>query len=259
MTGLSGNSLSDRIAQMLINEIVLSDMQSGDKLPSERELAEHFKTGRPAVREAIRALSILNIVEIRPYDGLYIAEFDPKVLMYPFKVHMEMGRFSMMQLYELRTMLEVEAAGIASQKLSDEQIAQIVEVVNSEDVRDPVAFAKADEWLHQEFYNSAGNFLLQMLNSVVHEWCSVGRQITNSLDKVREIAHKDHLQIVVALQERDQDTVREAMRQHIQNLAKIEDISDRIYYREFMRQLQDEFSDDLPPSSDTTDASQGLQ
>lgn len=241
MDGSTNNTIADQLVQKLIDRIIINGMQPGDRLPSERELSAEYMIGRPSVREAIKTLSVLNVIEVRPYDGIYVASFSPEKLIMPLKIHMEMGKFDFEQIFELRAILETEAIRAACTRISDEKIREIEEIVNTADVENPYMFSEHDKQLHNAIYEQMDNYLIQMMLAMVNEWSSVTRSITNSFLEVRKIVHKDHLDIVEALKRRDEEGSCDAMRQHIQHLSKIKEISDESFRAKFLKSLKDHF------------------
>jgi len=250
MTKLLGANISDHVLNGIIDLIVSRGLKSGDRPPSERELAQMFNSGRPAVREAVRALHMLNIVEIRSYDGLYVATANPRILNIPFQALMDMGKFNLEQLFEIRLFMEPEVVAIASQKITDEQIVEIEEIVNAADVSNANQFAESDTRFHQAIYSASDNYLLQVIMHMINDLSTVSREVTGGFGEVRQIVHADHLAIVDALKKRDAAMCREKMGQHIQNLKKIVEINNKLYKVEFLKLLKHEidFSDEKQES-----------
>lgn len=242
MDVMKRRTISENVTYNIIDLITKNGLEPGTKLPSEREFAEIFKVGRPAVREALRALSILNIVEIRQHIGIFVAPFDSQKIIAPFKLYMDVGKFNLEQLFELRLILEVESIGLAATKISDEQISNIEDIVSTAETGNAFSFAQTDVKLHAAIHGATGNGLLELFMSIINDLTSVSREITGSYDEVRNIVHKDHLEIVDALKDRDVIRCRESMRQHIMHVEKIIEINNKIYHMEFMKLLNHELN-----------------
>ncbi|MES2465499.1 MAG: FadR/GntR family transcriptional regulator [Armatimonadota bacterium] len=97
----------------------------GDKLPSERELSERLGVNRNAVREAIRALTLLGVIQTRPQSGSHLSTQVEGMLHLPFEFLMLMLRPSYQEIQELRGLIEVYAAGRAAERRTDEDIKNI--------------------------------------------------------------------------------------------------------------------------------------
>ena len=116
----------DHIKELMVR----GELKPGDKLPSERELAERFGVGRPTVREAIRTLSLMGLVEVgRGKQGTHVSDtaFDP--YMESFKQQMswmiEMEKTTLRQLLEVRDTLETQIALLVAERASDAQMAEM--------------------------------------------------------------------------------------------------------------------------------------
>jgi DNA-binding FadR family transcriptional regulator len=73
----NGRRLSDRVADRLLEHILVADLQAGDKLPTEAELGRQFEVSRTVIREAVRSLAARGVVDVRPGVGLSVARVDP--------------------------------------------------------------------------------------------------------------------------------------------------------------------------------------
>ena len=97
----------------------------GDKLPSERELSERLGVNRNAVREAIRALTLLGVIQTRPQSGSHLSTQVEGMLRLPFEFLMLMLRPTYQEIQELRGLIEVYAAGRAAEQRTDTDLANI--------------------------------------------------------------------------------------------------------------------------------------
>lgn len=240
MSAISGNTIVDRAISNIIDLIMKNDMQWGDKLPSERELAEQFSIGRPSVREAIRALNMLNVVEIRQKDGIYVASCEPKKLTVPFRLYMNMEKFNLEQLFEVRLIIEVAVAGVAARKISAEDILKVEKIVAEANVDNAYSFSESDKKLHTAIYDATNNFLLRTILLIINNLSSSSREVTGTFREVREMVHKDHILIVDALKQHDEAGCQAAMKQHLINLQKLVDINDSVYKQQFLKIIKKE-------------------
>jgi len=117
-----------------IYEVIIDQIKSllrerhyapGDKLPSERELSEQLGVNRNAIREAIRALTLMGVIQTRPQSGSQLSTNLEGMLRLPFEFLMLMLRPSYDELQELRELIEVYAAGRAAERRTDDDIARI--------------------------------------------------------------------------------------------------------------------------------------
>lgn len=228
---------SEAAIDAIIKYITEQGLKPGDKLPSEREFAEIIGVGRPAVREAARALNVVNIIEVRQQDGMYVASAAEDTKYEYFRLHMQAGKFDMAQLYELRMILETACIGMAAKRITQDQLQELEHVITATSVDDPEGFGEADRRMHEIIYESTGNQLLRQLMRTVGEWTVISRKYTNPHEEVRKIVYYDHLNICKALQSRDEMKCIASMQRHIQHLEKIEDINQNAMKIEYSKLL----------------------
>ncbi len=202
---------------MLIRE---RELHPGDKLPPERELAATMQVSRPSLREALRALAIMNVIEIRQGDGTYVTSLEPNLLMSHLDFVFALNDIAFLELFEARRILEPGLVEMAAKRITDEEIAQLEECVarSMEIVDDHEAFALADLEMHELIAKSAGNSILQRCMAGVSQLGKVSRRRTVSLPGVTHRSVQDHLTIVRALKARDPVMARQAMLDHLRHV-----------------------------------------
>ncbi len=135
--------LPERIAARLLSLIAERKLRPGDKLPSERDLAATMQVSRPSLREALRALAMLNIVEIRQGSGTYVSSLKPEVLIEHLDFVFALDDSTFAELLEARQMLEPGLAAAAATRATDEELARLRACVSraAAHVDDPEVFS----------------------------------------------------------------------------------------------------------------------
>lgn len=148
------------------NEILSGRLKQGQKLPPERELAEMLGMGRTSVREALRAMEILGLVECIQGAGNYIAGNFEKSITELLSMMFLLQRINRQKLNEVRACLELKAAELAIDNITDKQIKHIKEILEKMDsAGSEEAEALLDKQLHYEIAAASNNvILIQMLN-----------------------------------------------------------------------------------------------
>ena len=124
-----------------VKEMILSgELQPGAKLPRESELAERLGVSRSSLREAVRALSALNVIEVRQGDGTYVTSLTPEVLLEVIGFGIDLVTDpSLLEVFEVRRFLETAATAAAAISITDDELASLRECMNrmarSESVR----------------------------------------------------------------------------------------------------------------------------
>jgi len=233
-------SQTDKAISLILKYIKGNNLQPGDRLPSEREMAEQFSMGRQSVREATKVLSMMNILDVRRQGGTFVAKATNNSKYDQFKFFLQSGQISLSEIFEARLIMEVECIALAAKKISEEQLELIRRNISSVDIDDLEGFAEADRVLHDTIYAATGNRALEILMQTVKMWTTVSQGLTNSYREVRELVQKDHVDILDALSRHDAEAAREAMRKHIQHLDHIHYVSDVVVREELAKLLDKE-------------------
>lgn len=209
--------LYEQISQKLAKAIADAEYEVGQRLPSERELAQAFEVSRPTVREAIIALELDGLVEVRLGSGVYVTNRWPPSGSEGAK---DIGPF---ELLEARRIIEGEAAALAALRIDDGQLRQLSELIA--EMRDDnrhneiLMSEEADRRFHELIASSTQNS--GIIAAVQMLWDARARspQSHSMDDKSRERGLKppieEHAAIVRALKKHDAEAARAAMHEHI--------------------------------------------
>lgn len=205
------------VASRLLELLTSGSIEPGTRLPPERQLAVTLEVGRSAVREALAALEILGVVTVRPGSGTYLRGGASELLPHTLGWGLLLGRRNTVELLELRSGLEIYAARLAAERLTEEQLANLGEHLESmrASLDELTSFVNGDLAFHQELAAAADNSLLldllQVVRSLLRIW--VDRAVQDeghALD-----ALKQHEAVYRALKDRDPDGAASAMAEHM--------------------------------------------
>src|SRR5512135_613100 len=162
--------LPDRIAERLVSLIAERKLRPGEKLPSERDLAAMMQVSRPSLREALRALEMMKIVEIRHGSGTFVASLKPERLVEHFDFVFSLDDSTFTQALDARAMVEPSLAAAAAQNATEAELAEIStcweRAVKS--VHDPKLFLEADIELHQLITAAVHNQIIARFMSTLY-------------------------------------------------------------------------------------------
>jgi DNA-binding FadR family transcriptional regulator len=149
-------SAVDAVLEQLQEQLSVGAWTVGDRIPSEHELAGRLGVSRPAVREAIRALSHVGVLEVRRGDGTFVrTTVDPRPLLR--KVELATLR----DVFEVQLAYDVQAAKLAARRRTDDDLARLEVLLRDRDAaEDPVAFGEADAAFHLCVAEMSSNPLL---------------------------------------------------------------------------------------------------
>lgn len=195
--------------------------ESGEKLFSERNLAERFSTTRAAVREAITALEALRVVERRRHSGIYLRDQNMDTSIDALVVEINAGIFPSLEqiegAVELRRVLEVGAVGYAAMRHDADDIMQIRQAIDDSENRllrgEPIA--EEDERFHKAIVASTWNTMLVRVVNWFYEFSRKRRQRYFSDPHMSRISHEEHQSILAALEARDQEASADLMGEHL--------------------------------------------
>jgi len=216
---------SDRSYQKLaarIAELIRSgEFKVGDRLPSERALAERFNVSRTLVREAIIVLEIQGAVEVRGGSGIYICAPMTGTASAPASGYTLPPGPGPFELLRARSLIESEIASVAAENRKDSDIDGIYAALAAmrEHMQDKAANEAADRLFHLRIAESTGNsVLLQMVTAL---WDHTKAPIWSQMEAhfhtpdLRRASQDDHQRVFNALLERNPAEARAAMRAHI--------------------------------------------
>jgi GntR family transcriptional regulator, transcriptional repressor for pyruvate dehydrogenase complex len=212
--------LPERIASRLVSLITERQLRPGDKLPPERELAAAMQVSRPSLREALRALAMVNIVEIRQGSGTYITSLKPELLVEHLDFVFALDDSTFAELLEARQMLEPSIAAAAAHRATEEDLVRLRACIDraARAADDPDSFLAADLELHEIITAAAHNQIMARFMASLTRLGLASRSRTVALPGVRARSIQDHQALVNALQRRDADAAAGIMREHLEHI-----------------------------------------
>jgi GntR family transcriptional repressor for pyruvate dehydrogenase complex len=216
------DTLWEQIAARLLSMLKEKQLRPGDKLPSERELAAMMQVSRPSLREALRALSMMNILEIRQGAGTFVSSLEPELLVEHLDFVLSLDDSTFVKLFEARRILEVGIVGLAAERITPEELAELEAglVKSQQTVADPGAFLQADVELHKKITQAAQNPILSRIIDSIGKLSIASRQRTVEISGIREQTIEDHRAIVAALKSHNPEAAQQAMLQHLSNVEQ---------------------------------------
>ncbi|PJJ71518.1 GntR family transcriptional repressor for pyruvate dehydrogenase complex [Diaminobutyricimonas aerilata] len=212
----SGSAVS-AVAKRLLDYFTSGDVAPGTRLPPERQLAASLGIGRSAVREALAALEILGIVDVRPGSGTYLRGNASELLPETLSWGMMLGEPRTRELIELRGQLEVFAARLAAERIEDRELMLLQRHLDAmrDNLHDRTRFIEADLKFHLQIGRSSRNTvlfdLLQSIRSLLRIWVERGLRD----EEEARLAYEEHARVFEALTTRDPDAVAAAMGYHM--------------------------------------------
>lgn len=214
---LEKDTLPNRIVDSLLNLITEKRLLPGDKLPPERELALMMNVGRPALREALRALAVMNVIEIRPGSGAYVSALQPEQLVQHLDFVFSLDNSSIFQLIDTRKTLELRTAALAAKQITAVEIAELESYLAGmiANLHNPEKCDKFDRSFHKKIAAASRNPILFQFVSVVNQLGGKSRRRSYGLPDALPETIDEHQAIIDALKTGDPKAARKAMSHHL--------------------------------------------
>lgn len=214
---VSRQSLSDELAQCVRRMIVAGGYAAGDRLPSIGSMARQFGVAHPTLREALRKLETLGIVEIRHGSGVFVGVDENPLLITNPVFEGDLTRTLLLDLVDARTPIEVKAAALAASEATAAQLQRmrLLLAQAGERLDSPPAVSEANRAFHREIALASGNRVLPQLLDALGNVFQEEQRFVNATHAARERFHREHLQILDALERRDPGLAVARMKAHL--------------------------------------------
>ena len=210
------SKLYQKVAASVASGITAGRYEPGARLPSERDLAEEYGVSRPTVREAMIALEIRGLVEARPGSGIYVTNAPTEAGPGP---ELDIGAF---ELTEARRLFEGEACALAASIISDAELAELEDILGqmiNENAYAASLGEQADRRFHVTIARATRNVAIVMVVENLWDLRYRSPLCAAMLGRARQVGVRplidDHREILTALQRRDPEAARKAMRAHL--------------------------------------------
>jgi GntR family transcriptional repressor for pyruvate dehydrogenase complex len=222
MAPLSRKPVAEQVARKLLDLIRAGNLKAGDKLPTEAELAAAMRVSRPVVREALRGLSMLGVVESRQGGRCYVTDLSPARLMAPLQMVIAIDETNVDALYEARVVVEGELVRLGVARVTDERIAHLRHLVHAGNrlTHDAVGFRVLDLEFHQTLSALAENPFLERIARSLYDLGIEYRRVASESEGVITRSAAEHAAIVAAVADRDAEAAALAMRAHLRSIAR---------------------------------------
>jgi GntR family transcriptional repressor for pyruvate dehydrogenase complex len=215
--GISQGKLHERVAAAITSRILSGELVPGSALPTEPELCEQFGVSRTVVRDAMKMLQGRGLVEVMQGRGTVVsdklAEFSSDIL----GMAMQQQQTTLMELWEVRGILEVEIAGLAAERADEADLRDMEQALELMRARpaEAAGYVDADVAFHDALTLAAHNTVMELITRPVAELLRHSRERSYlGPDRVRK-ATAAHEAILAAVRARDAEAARRAMRQHL--------------------------------------------
>lgn len=208
---------SDSVLVLLKKLIVQGDLRPGQRLPNERELAARLGVSRPSLREGIRALAAMNILDVRHGDGTFVSSLDAELLAEPVQLILAIDSSAIFALYEVRRITEPAAAALAAERATPDELELCAEEMERgiESQSDLDQLIEHDTRLHRLIHLAAHNPLLLSTSASLAGLARKARLRSVLLPHNAALTVEEHTAIISAIRGREPERAAAAMTAHL--------------------------------------------
>ena len=213
------NKVHEEVARQL-ERLILDKLRPGDKLPSERELTELLSVSRSSIRDAIRRLELVGLVEARQGTGTVVLEISPDVLVSPLAKVIADRRQLVGELMDFRKMLEPPLAARAARYATNKQIAAMEEILErqKEKVSSGALAVEEDTEFHYCIATACGNNVVLKVLDVVMDMLRETRARSLQTEGRPQKSLAGHRRILAAIRRHDAESAEGTMRVHLRDV-----------------------------------------
>lgn len=206
----------DEIVERLIGLIVDEGLKPGDQLLPERELMARLSVGRSSLREAIKTLCALGVLEVRRGLGTYVGYGDTSILTKPLAWGLFLSQSNVQQVIEARSVIEVALAGWAAERATEDEITSIGQLLDQMEASrtDMESYVDLDMKFHRAIADAAHNTMLSHVLNIFQRVLRVWMETTYIEAGGSEDSMVLHREIYEAIRSRDGQAAREIMADH---------------------------------------------
>ncbi len=211
-------SLPDKISERILDLIRSRELKPGDKLPPERDLADIMNVGRSSIRESIRSLAAMNVLEMRQGSGTYVSSLEPELLVEKLELVFSVNDSTFLDVIQARKTLEPQLALLAAQRINETQLQTIAKIMDQTRkcvATTPLDFPTHDVAFHVAIAEAAGNAtLLNFVRAITRLSLASSRRTATDIDAIRA-AFEQHEVVYKAIREREPEQARDFMTYHL--------------------------------------------
>jgi GntR family transcriptional repressor for pyruvate dehydrogenase complex len=215
---VSKQSIPDSVSKQIQQLIAKRKLKAGDKLPSQRDLAEQLGVGRPAIREALKRLEAMGIVKVQHGKSSTIEKVDLSTIMGNVSNLLELAPIDVLQLLEAKEIVEFKCSELASQRATEKDLTEMKGYLEEmeKNKKNPKVHAEADYLFHFTIVKAAGNpFIIEIMKVL-------GKMIEKAIEETaieddligRERAMRYHRSLYRAIRQKDGKKAAEVLHKH---------------------------------------------
>jgi GntR family transcriptional regulator, transcriptional repressor for pyruvate dehydrogenase complex len=220
---VENKSISQIIIEQIQNMILSGQLKTGDKLPPERQLIEMLKVGRPALREALKSLEVVGLIEKKHGQGNYITSNMESSFYKPLSLAFKLNNGNIEDILDLREVLETFTVRETALRANNEDIQRLYKIhENMIAENDDRKKSEYDRLLHYEIAKISGNKLIvsimESTSYLMETFFDKTLYISLYEEKSINVIYEEHLKLIQLIEKHDQVAAVEAIQSHLKKI-----------------------------------------
>lgn len=217
---LARQPISEQVANRILGMVKSGNLRPGDRLPTEAQMSVALGISRPPLREALKALTIMGVLESRQGGRYSVTDLSPSRLVAPFTTMLSVAEYDIDEHFESRRLVDVHLVRLCTQRALPEERARILRLAHdgSAFLSDPVAFRLLDYEFHQALNNGAHNAMLAALAQGLYDLALDVRRLASAAPGVIPVSVRQHVEIAEAIMAEDGIAAGAAVSRHLDHV-----------------------------------------
>jgi GntR family transcriptional repressor for pyruvate dehydrogenase complex len=214
--------IAEQVAKRILSMIKSGNLKAGDRMPTEQQMSIAFGISRPPLREALKALTLMGVLESRQGRRYTVTDLSPSRLAAPFNSMMTFAEYDLNELFQSRRLVDLELVRLCALNATEEHRERIMQLAVDGDAfhNDPVAFRLNDLELHQALNEGAGNRMLAAIAQSLYDVGLEGRRVASAMPGVIPKSVRQHREVAAAVLAHDVEGAVEAYRRHLDHVLE---------------------------------------
>ena len=213
-------SLPDRLARQIRGTIQSGNYRRGDRLPPIVEMARRFEVGQPSIREALKKLEAMGVVQIRHGAGVFVTRSEEVLVLASPDYSGTVSKKLLLDLIQARIPIESQSVADCVRNATPEHVEQLRRILADagQHLADAERLNAVNMAFHGTIAEASGNSVTAQLLAVLHDLFTAEQRLILDIFGSREADHAGHLEILDAIERRDEQLAVERMRAHLDSV-----------------------------------------
>lgn len=221
---LKRTSLSDHVVEEIKARIMRGELKEGDRLPSHDLLSKELGVSRSTLREGLKNLNLMGILEMKPGHGTHIRSLSPSSLMHNLAPSLLMDRATVMELMDARLFVELGTVTLACKNAGPSNLQEMQRLIEEMEgylrIKDYPKYSDLDLRFHFTLAHASKNKVLERILEDIRGLLSqLLKEVVLYLPGMAETGNQYHKQLLKALRSKDPESAEKTIRSHIASVA----------------------------------------